>query len=273
MPIEGEWIGEARNGEPKRTLDIACADSAGRDWQPESLDGVFTDPPYFGNVQYAELMDFCYVWLRRLVGAGDPAFSAPSTRHAQELTGNENMRRGLVHFTEGLSRTFSRTAAALKPGAPFVFTYHHNDIAAYFPIAAAILDAGLVCSKALPCPAEMGASIHIKGAASSTVDSVFVCRRPQDRDIPEPEVVGDLIREDMLALEESGLKATLGDKRCVTYGHVIRQAVNGLAEKWRTSLAAEDKLDILARWFAAFGGHEALRELAGEKDFPNGNAH
>src|SRR5262245_57170396 len=32
-----------------------------------SLDAVFTDPPYFDNVQYAELMDFCDVWLRRLL--------------------------------------------------------------------------------------------------------------------------------------------------------------------------------------------------------------
>ena len=182
VPISGEWIGDARNGGPKRILDIACADAASRAWLPESLDGVFTDPPYFGNVQYAELMDFCYVWLRRLVGKGNPAFSSPSTRHVRELTGNENMQRGLTHFTEGLARVFSRTAAALKTGAPFVFTYHHNDIAAYFPIAVAILDAGLICTKVLPCPAEMGASIHIKGTTSSTVDSIFVCRR-QDRGI------------------------------------------------------------------------------------------
>jgi hypothetical protein len=191
VPISGEWIGDARNGEPKRVLDIACADAASRDWQPESLDGVFTDPPYFGNVQYAELMDFCYVWLRRLVGKGNPAFSALSTRHAQELTGNGNMQRGLAHFTAGLTQVFSRISAALKPGGPFAFTYHHNDITAYFPIAVAMLDAGLVCSKVLPCPAEMGASIHIKGTASSTVDSIFVCRHYQDRGIPEPEAIGN----------------------------------------------------------------------------------
>ena len=40
-----------------------------------SIDAVLTDPPYFGNVQYAELMDFCYVWLRRLVGSREKPFS------------------------------------------------------------------------------------------------------------------------------------------------------------------------------------------------------
>ncbi|MDR1578045.1 MAG: DNA methylase [Deltaproteobacteria bacterium] len=264
VPISGEWIGDSRNGVAKRALDIVCADAANWDWRPESLDGVFTDPPYFGNVQYAELMDFCYVWLRRLVGKGNPAFSTSSTRHAQELTGNENMRRGLAHFTEGLAEVFSRTAAALKPGGPFVFTYHHNDITAYFPIAVAILDAGLVCSKVLPCPAEMGASIHIKGTMSSTVDSVFVCRRRQDRGIPEPDVIDNAIQVDMRALETGGLNATLGDTRCVTYGHIIRQAINDLAGDWQTRVSVKDKLDILVRWFATFGGQAVARELTGE---------
>jgi hypothetical protein len=44
---------------------------------PASLDAVLTDPPYFGNVQYAELMDFCYVWLRRLVSGADSGVPIP----------------------------------------------------------------------------------------------------------------------------------------------------------------------------------------------------
>ena len=67
---------------------------------------MFTDPPYFGNVQYAELMDFCYVWLRKLLGDSTPGVRNPSTRHANELTGNVNMGRGLEHFTEGMSERF-----------------------------------------------------------------------------------------------------------------------------------------------------------------------
>jgi putative DNA methylase len=55
------------------------------------------------------LMDFCYVWRRKLVGASIPEFSRPSTRHVNELTGNVNMGRDLEHFTEGLSRTFQHS--------------------------------------------------------------------------------------------------------------------------------------------------------------------
>lgn len=265
VPISGEWIGDVRNGEPTRFLDLRCADAARCEWQPESLDGVFTDPPYFGNVQYAELMDFCYVWLRRLVGKDTPAFSRASTRNAQELTGNDNMQRGMAHFTAGLAQVFSRTATALKAGAPFVFTYHHNDISAYFPIAVAILDAGLICSKVLPCPAEMGASIHIKGTASSVVDSIFVCRRLQDRPIPEPDNMDDAVRDDVRQLEAGGLKPSLGDIRCVRYGHCIRQAINALAHDWQSQGAVEDKLALLVRWFASWEELQATSRLAEEK--------
>jgi len=60
-------------------------------------------------------MDFCYVWLRRLVGHRTAAFEKASTRNPQELTGNEDMGRGLDHFTEGLSTVFQRMANALSP--------------------------------------------------------------------------------------------------------------------------------------------------------------
>jgi DNA modification methylase len=33
---------------------INCGDSSFVQWPPESIDGVFTDPPYYGNVQYAD---------------------------------------------------------------------------------------------------------------------------------------------------------------------------------------------------------------------------
>lgn len=264
VPITGEWIGDARNGTPERALDIACADAAARQWQPESLDGVFSDPPYFGNVQYAELMDFCYIWLRRLVGNNDPAFAPSSTRHAHELTGNANMQRGIEHFTHGLGQVFSRAAKALKQGAPFVFTYHHNDITAYFPVAVAILDAELVCTKVLPCPAEMGASLHIKGTVSSTVDTVFVCRRRQDRGIPPAISIGKELAADVDALHKSGLAVTQGDKRCVAYGHIIRQAINTLAQAWEIDKKTEEKLDFFHSWFVNFGGQKAVQILTDE---------
>ena len=39
-------------------------------------------------------MDFCYVWVRKLVSPEDPIFQLRSTRNPDELTGNITMDRG-----------------------------------------------------------------------------------------------------------------------------------------------------------------------------------
>src|SRR5262249_30609092 len=139
-----------RGSRAGRRACLLCASAKDIGLPAGSLDGVFTDPPYFDNVQYAELIDFCYVWLRQSLAAEFPQFRPASTRAADELPGNLPLGRDLELFTQGLSEVFSRFAAALKPGAPFVFTYHHNEITAYVPLVVALLDAGLACTAVLP---------------------------------------------------------------------------------------------------------------------------
>ncbi len=272
VPIQDEWIGDRRNKTvplARREVRILSQSSMEADLQPASVDAVFTDPPYYGNVQYAELMDFCYVWLRRLVGAGDPAFARETTRDKQELTGNINMERGLDHFTAGLSLVFQKMARALKPGHPMVFTYHHNSLEAYYPIAVAMLDSGLVCSASLPCPAEMGASIHINGTGSSIVDTVFVCRStgsvPARWLVKTPAALADLVRDDVEKLRQAGLTETRGDVRCIIYGHLIRLAVWHLRNEWNNSNSLREKTAAVASMIEEFGGLEAVEKHFSEE--------
>lgn len=264
VPIEGEWIGERLNGGRRRKVSIHCADAMTVDLAPNSLDAVFTDPPYFGNVQYGELMDFCYVWLRRLVGTEAEGFDRPSTRAAEELTGNVTSARGLDHFTEGLARVYSRMAQALKPGAPLAFTYHHNKLEAYFAVGVAILDAGLTCSASLPCPSEMRGSIHIHGTASSIVDTVFVCRDrgrvPRQWIFSSAEELAAIVARDLAQLSEAGVKPTKGDKRCIIFGHLTRMAVWNLRQHWDRTRLVSEKLEHFGRVVSELGDPEQLLE-------------
>ena len=260
IPMEKEWIGDRFNGagcEDTRQVNISCRDAAAADLPDNSLDAVLTDPPYFGNVQYAELMDFCYVWLKKLVGQTSPAFQSPTTRNAEELTGNVDMGRDLNHFTSGLSAVFQRMAAALKKGSPLVFTYHHNKLEAYYPLAVAILDAGLVCSASLPCPGEMGGSIHINGTASSIIDTVFVCRSSgtmQRRWLADsPKELADIVQADLFHLKTGNVKPTPGDIRCIIYGHLVRLAIWSLRIQWEKEKPVESRIVKVAAWLMQFG--------------------
>jgi putative DNA methylase len=266
VDIHGEWIGDGDTAAGRlgsRKVELFCSDAAEADIEPGGLDAVLTDPPYFGNVQYAELMDFCYVWLRKLVGKSVPEFAKASTRNAMELTGNASMGRGLEHFAEGLSSVFRKMAVALKPGAPLAFTYHHNALDAYYPVAVAILDSGLTCSASLPCPGEMGASIHISGTKSSILDTVFVCRStgrvPAKWIVDSPDGVAGLIRMDLDRL--AGMRnftATLGDIRCIIFGHLVRLAVWNLRKEWDLSLTVARRTERISRWISAFGELSAV---------------
>jgi hypothetical protein len=271
--MTGEWIGSSRNGAhppEKRDVQLVCGDSSTVKLNGAKFDAVFTDPPYFGNVQYAELMDFCYVWLRKLLGGTLAEFAKPSTRHENELTGNVNMGRGLDHFTEGISRTLRHAAAKLKNGNPLAFTYHHNQLDAYIPLAVSILDADLVCSASLPCPAEMGASIHINGTGSSIIDTVFVCRStgsfPKRWLASDPVGVASIVRRDIDDLARGGLNATQGDIRCIVYGHLTRLAIWNLRKQWDLRRPVVSRMEQVDRWFSEFGGPGAVL-TALEKSF------
>ncbi|MCX7257024.1 MAG: hypothetical protein NTZ64_09870 [Polaromonas sp.] len=265
--IAGEWIGEKNPEQPNaapREIDIRCDSSTAVELAAQSLDGVFTDPPYFGMVQYGELMHFCYVWLRKLMGSDFPGLELSTTRQLEELTGNNTAERHIEHFAEGLATVYQRMAAALKPGAPLLFTYHHNKQAAYQAAALAILDAGLICTASLPCPAEMGGSIHIHGTASSIVDTVFVCRHedatPDAWLFDNANQLAQLMSLELDELRAAGMKPTSGDVRCIAFGHITRMAIWNLRPSWESYAPTTAKMNAIKAAMNALATVDQVRE-------------
>jgi putative DNA methylase len=222
-------------------------------------------------------MDFCYVWLRRLVGDQADGFSLPSSRSLEELTGNNTQSRGIEQFTDGLASVYRAMSHALKPGAPLAFTFHHNRIEPYHAVGVAILDAGLTCLATLPCPAEMGGSIHIHGTASSIVDTIFVCRfdgrtrRGQAFDALEG--LAAVMRSELAMLRTAGMKPTAGDIRCMVFGHVTRYAIGRLRKSWDSDLPTPARLALFAGTMASFAGYHKLIDIlaAHSEQAPAGN--
>jgi putative DNA methylase len=102
---QGNWDGAV--GWVARVLDeVAAANSHPGDaqkassteqpLQDDSAQLVFTDPPYYDAVPYADLSDFFYVWLKRTVGNLHPSL-LKSARHRKKvklfslLNGTRNM--------------------------------------------------------------------------------------------------------------------------------------------------------------------------------------
>jgi adenine-specific DNA methylase len=161
-----------------------------------------------------------------------------------------------------MSRTLCLAAQRLESGRPLAFTYHHNQLDAYIPLAVAMLDSKMVCSASFPCPAEMGASIHINGTESSIVDTVFVCRStgsvPRRWISDSARGVSDILKRDIEDLSAGGLSVTQGDIRFVCFGHLILLAVWFLRKEWDATQPISERLDKVGKWLKMFGGVDAV---------------
>jgi putative DNA methylase len=90
---------------------------------------VSTDPPYYGNIGYAELSDFFYVWLRRALTAVYPGlFSTVLSPKAQELIATPYRFDGdrdaaNKFFEEGLGKAFFRMLQVQNSNYPLAVFY------------------------------------------------------------------------------------------------------------------------------------------------------
>lgn len=141
-----------------------------------SVDAVITDPPYFDNIQYSELADFFYVWLR--LGLKDlyPWFDPELSSRLNEIVQNEKMRKTIEFFSEGLTRVFTECHRVLKDRGLLVFTFHHNKLWAWESIGKILLDAGFYIS-ATPIVRSEGKSGFHSSKGNIRYDCVLVCRK------------------------------------------------------------------------------------------------
>jgi putative DNA methylase len=90
---------------------------------------VSTDPPYYNNVDYSDLSDFFYVWLRRSLSAVYPElFSTVLTPKREELVASPYRFDGdkdaaQSHFEQGFRDVFTRLRSQLDDRFPMTVYY------------------------------------------------------------------------------------------------------------------------------------------------------
>jgi SAM-dependent methyltransferase len=101
-----------------------------------AIDAVITDPPYGGNVNYAELSDFWYVWMndRKLIEKKD------------EVIINRTQRKTLADYETLLQGIFNECYRVLKPDGTLVSTFNSKD----FRVVASFISAAVRSGFALP---------------------------------------------------------------------------------------------------------------------------
>jgi putative DNA methylase len=163
-------------------FSLLCGDSRQKLPTAPLADVVITDPPYADNVNYSELADFFYVWLRLPLKARHPQFLPEYTPKVEEIVENEARGKSLEDFQDGLAAVLEKSAARLKPGGHVIFTFHHSGDAAWQSVLDSICRSGLAIEAVYPIHSEREASLHLQDKDNIAYDLVHVCRlrRPEE---------------------------------------------------------------------------------------------
>ena len=96
----------------------------------ESIDYVFTDPPFGSNIQYSELNLLWESWLGTLTDA------------SEEAVVSRSQGKGVSEYRELMARSFSEMRRVLKPGAWLTLVFHNSSGEIWAAIQDALAEAG-----------------------------------------------------------------------------------------------------------------------------------
>ena len=138
---------------------------------------VVTDPPYASNVNYSELSDYFYVWLRPILAKHYPCFAPDVTPKRDEVIVNPTRGHTVTDFEFGLSKVFIECANKLDNHGLLAFTFHHAEGRTWESLLKAVCDAGFIVEAVYPVHGEPEASLHLLNKKSISYDLIHICRK------------------------------------------------------------------------------------------------
>lgn len=149
------------------------------------FDAIFTDPPYYDNVNYAELSDFFYVWLKRTIGDLYPElFSTSLVPKSNEIVANPIRQGGKdkanKFFKDMLKKSFQEIHRILRPDGIATIVYAHKSTEGWETLINSLLDSNLIVTGAYPINTEMGARLNAKETAA-LASSIYIVARKMER--------------------------------------------------------------------------------------------
>jgi putative DNA methylase len=153
--------------------------------EPNSIDVVVMDPPYYDNVMYAELSDFFYVWLKRTAGYVEPdLFRRQLTDKEQEAVANPARFKGQKSakllagrdYQQRMAAIFAECRRVLKRDGVLTLMFTHKATGAWDALTTGLMKAGFTITASWPINTEAEGSLHIKDKSAANSTIVLACR-------------------------------------------------------------------------------------------------
>ena len=167
-------------------------------------DSIVTDPPYYDAINYADLSDFFYVWLKRAIGFLHPELlSLPLTPKREQTvmnvyasgrasTGRNRGEEARQRYVDGMAEAFCAVAESLDAGGMTGVVFAHTDPDAWATLIDGLLSAGLVPDATWPIDTEAPSGLKTVGQARLKTSVWMTCRKRE-------EAAGEAFLGDVLA--------------------------------------------------------------------------
>lgn len=182
-----DWITRYIEGECNHPFQTSLKNATSGDesqFSSKYLDAVITDPPYYDAIAYADLSDFFYTWLKRMIGDTFYLnFAVPQTPKSEECTAlkhhhNGSMEKAKLHFENKLWEIFSAIEKQTKEVVSIMFA--HQSTEAWSTLCNSILGARMNITGSWAIDSEM-ANRMLGISSAALTSSVTVSCRPSQK--------------------------------------------------------------------------------------------
>jgi len=169
-------------------VTITCSSSTELKIPDSSFDLIITDPPFGDNVQYAELADFFYVWLRLALADRYPEyFGSLYTPKALEAVSNRarHPEDPDNFYKRILTEVWKECYRILKPGGILAFTFHHSEDEPWIAVLESLFEAGFYLEATYPIRSDESKGENAEfGSKKIEYDIIHVCRKRLEEPTP-----------------------------------------------------------------------------------------
>ena len=257
----GAFRGYAFSSADTPAGDIRQANAVQRDY--EGL-AVSTDPPYYDNINYGDLSDFFYVWLRRSLRDVQPSLvSTLLTPKADELVANQYRhggRAGAEHFfVTGFNAVFERIRETANTNIPMTvyYAYKQQDSGVsgtssvgWHTLLDGLVRTGWEVTATWPMHTE-GSGRMIAQGTNALASSIVLACRPRPNDAPTTTrrafvaALRSELPEALRTLIQGSISAVDLDQAAIGPGIAVYSRYARVRESDGTDMSVKDALELI----------------------------
>lgn len=144
----------------------------------DSIDYIFTDPPFGANINYSELNSLPEPWLKVI------------TNNSPEAIENTAQGKDAQHYRDTMTNCFREYYRVLKPGKWMTVEFSNTNAAVWNAIQSAMQYAGFVVTNVAALDKKQGSFNAVTSTTAVKQDLVITCYKPSEKMVKHFEQSG-----------------------------------------------------------------------------------